>query len=100
MEEVKEQPKLLRTVLRSDVYNRLLNLAQALETGRGHWDFGVAIERLLDEHQLILKLFDLDERMNMLERMIDEGLEGEKKTDNPLGLIGKRFKESDKNGKD
>jgi hypothetical protein len=38
----------LRTVVRKDVYERLKDFAQQYSTGQGNWDFGVAVQILLD----------------------------------------------------
>lgn len=43
-------PVFLRTVIRRDVYDRLKSFAMEYETGRGDWDFGVAIQLLLDSY--------------------------------------------------
>ena len=66
----KEGSKLLRTILRADVYDRLENYAKSLGTGRGHWDFGVAIERLLDWATLDEKFMLINERLIQLETKI------------------------------
>ena len=52
VQEEKSQVKciFLRTVLREDVYNRLKDIAQEYSTGQGHWDFGVAIQVLLESY--------------------------------------------------
>lgn len=38
----------MRTIIKPDVYDRLKEFALRYSTGRGNWDFGVAIEILLD----------------------------------------------------
>jgi len=38
----------LRTVLRKDVHDRLKEFALRSSTGQGNWDFGVAVQILLD----------------------------------------------------
>lgn len=38
----------LRTVIKQVTYDRLKEIAQNYSTGQGHWDFGVAIQILLD----------------------------------------------------
>lgn len=40
----------LRTVMKKDVYERLTQYAKTYSTGRGHWDFGVAVQLLLDHY--------------------------------------------------
>ena len=41
----------IRTVVRQDTYDRLKEFAQRYSTGRGDWDFGVAIQILLDFYE-------------------------------------------------
>lgn len=41
----------LRTVIRKDVYDRLKQFAQQYSTGRGDWDFGVAVQVLLEHYE-------------------------------------------------
>ena len=38
----------LRTVIRKDVHDRLKEFAKLYSTGQGNWDFGVAVQILLD----------------------------------------------------
>lgn len=47
-DKAKVESVFMRTVLRKDVYERLREFAQQYSTGQGHWDFGVAIQFLLD----------------------------------------------------
>lgn len=61
----KETAKYLRTLLRSDVYDRLMAYAKTLSTGMDKWDIGVAIERLLD-------FAVINERINEIEFRIME----------------------------
>ena len=44
-------PVLLRTILKREVYDELKDFAQEYSTARGYWDFGVAIQLLLEEHK-------------------------------------------------
>jgi hypothetical protein len=67
-----------RTILKEDVYNRLEGYAKTLATGRGHWDFGVAIERLLDLSCIEEQLIMLDNRLIILE---SNDMESEVKTE-------------------
>lgn len=41
----------MRTVIKANVYDRLKEFAQRYSTGRGNWDFGVAMEILLDFYE-------------------------------------------------
>jgi|SRR3990167_1765108 len=44
-------PVFLRTVLKRETYDRLKFFAKGFTTGRGDWDFGVAIQILLDNYE-------------------------------------------------
>lgn len=50
-ERTTERSVAVRTVIKESVYKRLKEFAQKYSTGRGDWDFGVAIEILLDHHE-------------------------------------------------
>lgn len=63
--------KYLRTLLRSDVYDRLEEYAKSLKTGYDKWDFGVAIERLLDTMDLNYIINDHELRLHDLETKED-----------------------------
>lgn len=59
----------LRTVIKKEVYDRLKALAQLYSTGQGNWDFGVAIQVLLDfydESRLGLQSDKLDMIIGLL----------------------------------
>ena len=60
--EDKEQVEsiFLRTILKKETYSRLQQFAKSYSTGQGHWDFGVAIQVLLDEHDNNRKLMNED----------------------------------------
>ena len=49
--EENENGKFLRTVLRKDVHDRLTDHAKHFTTGTGKWDYGVAIQHLIDFHK-------------------------------------------------
>lgn len=94
-------PKLLHTLLRHDVYDRLLAFAKQMSTGRGHWDFGVVIEYLLNNLEYSQRISELEARLDLIENEKLEKQVTQQKPHNPYGLIGKRFKERDggeKNG--
>lgn len=60
----------LRTVLKKEVHDRLKDFAMAYSTGQGNWDFGVAIQILLDhydESKLGLQAEKLDHILGMLQ---------------------------------
>ena len=61
----------LRTVLRKDVYDRLKDFAQHYSTGQGHWDFGVAVQILLDYFDNS-KLSIQNEKLDMIIGMLSE----------------------------
>ena len=48
--KVSNDPVFLRTVIKKEVYEELREIAQEYSTGNGHWDFGVAIQILLDNY--------------------------------------------------
>ena len=52
IKEVKSEVEsvFLRTVIKQDIYDRLKLLAKEYSTGQGNWDFGVAIQVLLDQY--------------------------------------------------
>jgi len=79
----------LRTVLKKDVYNRLKDFAQQYSTGQGHWDFGVAVQILLDyfdSSKLSLQNEKLDMIMSMLSK--EEKEEEAPKEDEYMELLG------------
>jgi len=83
----------LRTVVKKDVHERLRNFAQRYSTGQGHWDFGVAVEILLDYHDES-KLGKQNEKLDfILNTLVPEDVL-EKKEDEPkyMELLG-GFKE-------
>lgn len=60
-----EQGRVLRTILKPAVYDRLEEFAKRYSTGRGDWDFGVAIEILLDMKDES-KVVVLNDKMDMI----------------------------------
>jgi len=66
--------EILRTILKKDVKDRLTLFAKSLSTGMDKWDYGVAIERLLDDRELI---FQIDELKNRIEELELKDLEKE-----------------------
>lgn len=100
MEEI--ESRLLHTTLKQDVYNRLMLYSQSLKTGRGHWDIGVAIERLLDYGEVFERMQFLETRIDMLESgnyLTDQNTNKEVKRDNPSLLGGHKVyaEEGEKN---
>lgn len=80
---------MIRTILKESVHDRLKALAQQYQTGRGDWDFGVAIEILLDfwEQSKLGQLNDkLDFLISFLENKEEPGKKDEK--EEVLELLG------------
>jgi len=77
----------LRTVIKKEVYEELKDLAQSYSTGRGDWDFGVAIQILLQyvkESKQAIQSEKLDMILSMLQPQEEPG-EKEEKTMELLG---------------
>ncbi len=73
----------LRTLLKNNVYERLKEFAQVYSTGRGDWDFGVAIQILLDhydESKLGIQAEKIDHILSVVTRL-DKGEEPPKEED-------------------
>lgn len=90
--EENEQSKFLRTVLRKDVYARLETLAQEYSTGYGKWDFGVAIQRLLDfyeEHSTVAQINGkLDVLLSQAYALEQEQVQDEVKEEKGIEMLG------------
>lgn len=90
-QEDKQKPKgiMIRTVIKESVYNRLQALAQQYQTGRGDWDFGVAIEILLDFWEQS-KLGQINDKLDFLISSLESKEEPEKKEEKEdvLELLG------------
>ena len=101
MKEEKEDAVFMRTMLRKDVHDRLKQYAQSLSSGLGFWDFGVAIERLLDYQNIEARIAVLEEQQKQIDLLLlqQEMKEDdkEKETKYKHTFLGKRGKE---NGKD
>ena len=63
---MEDKGKFLRTVVKNDVYDRLENFSKQFETGRGHWDIGVAIQILLDFYEYHHSTTDIHGKLDML----------------------------------
>jgi len=50
-EKVEEDSIFFRTVLKKSVFDKLQAIAQMFSTGRGHWDYGVAIQVLIEQYE-------------------------------------------------
>ena len=79
-DNAKVETVFLRTVFRKDVHDRLKDFAQQYSTGQGNWDFGVAVQILLDyfdNSKLSLQNDKLDMIMAMLSEQKEEPQEEE-----------------------
>ena len=63
--KTKEDSVLLRTVVKKGVYDKLRVIAQSYSTGQGHWDFGVAIQLLIDCYEQT-RLQNQNEKLDMV----------------------------------
>ena len=88
MKQGSSKGKYLRTVLREDIYERLEDFAKSLSTGQGHWDFGVAIERLMDNQDIFVSLCDLNMRVTALESKPPEEKKEQEKEKETVSLLG------------
>ena len=68
-EKTAEDSVFMRTVVKKEVYDRLKEVAQRYSTGRGNWDFGVAIEILLD-HYDESKLGQVSDKVDLILAMM------------------------------
>ena len=66
MVEESENGKFLRTVLTKDIYDRLTAFAQSYATGIGKWDYGVAIQILLDFHEQHSTVAQINGKLDVL----------------------------------
>ena len=79
--KAKVESVFMRTVLKKEVYDRLRTLAQEYSTGQGHWDFGVAIQILLD-------FYDSNKQEHKLDAILDLLQEPENKEEEMIELLG------------
>ena len=64
--EESDNGKFLRTVLRKDVYDRLTVFAQSYSTGIDKWDYGVAIQILLDFYEQHSTIAQINGKLDVL----------------------------------
>lgn len=64
----------LRTLLKKSVHDRLKAFALRYSTGRGDWDYGVAIEVLLDNYEQS-QLSSLNEKIEFIASILADKLE-------------------------
>ena len=106
-EEVKREvgPKsiYLRTLVREDVLDRLTCFAQQYSNGMKKWDYGVAIQVLLDffdYHKRQLGIVELDAKIDLLMENLVDNTRKDEKEEPPkkyMELLG-GYKEEIKNG--
>jgi hypothetical protein len=87
-EQNKVESVFLRTVLRKDVHDRLKEFAQRFSTGQGNWDFGVAVQILLDfydESQMGMQADKIDMILHLLS---NKGNEEQPKEEEMIELLG------------
>lgn len=95
MKHIKEESKFLRTLLRADIAERLEIYAKSLQTGMGKWDYGVAIERLLDNLEFVQEVSILQQRIDELEVLLLNSSslnKEEKQTEDEEQLLGRHAK--------
>lgn len=81
----------LRTVIRKDVYDRIKEFALRFSTGRGDWDFGVAVQILLDlyEESKIQRISDkLDMILGVVSQRTPEDMAKDKTEKKYQKLLG------------
>ena len=67
-----EVPMVLRTLLRKDVHDKLTSFALNFKTGRDHWDYGVAIQVLLDFYEYHNKIATVQEVAMKLDYLLEQ----------------------------
>lgn len=66
MVEESDNGRFLRTVLRKDIYDRLTAFAQSYSTGINKWDYGVAIQILLDFYEQHSTVAQINGKLDVL----------------------------------
>lgn len=64
--------KFLRTVIRTDVHDRLTAVAQSFRTGANKWDYGVAIQFLLDFYEQHSSVAQINQKLDAIVSLIQE----------------------------
>ena len=67
-----EQGVFLRTVLRKDLHDELTEFAKLYSTGRGNWDYGVAIQFLLDFYSQHSTIAQVNQKLDVIAEMISQ----------------------------
>jgi hypothetical protein len=66
----KSASRTVYTSLTGETHSRLTAFAQTLQSGRGHWDYGVAIKYLLDFHEQNVRQASLNEVSTKLDYLL------------------------------
>ena len=69
--------KFLRTVVRKDVFDRLTAVAQSFRTGGNNWDYGVAIQFLLDFYEQHSSVAQINMKLDAIVSLMQEQPEQE-----------------------
>jgi hypothetical protein len=96
-EKTKEDSVFLRTVLKRETYNRLQAFAKQYATGQGHWDFGVAIQVLLDNFENNRKALQ-DDKLNYIISVLEQPIQEQEtpKQEEYIEMLGgKRIKKGE-----
>jgi hypothetical protein len=72
-----ESGKFLRTVIRTDVHDRLTAVAKSFRTGGDKWDYGVAIQILLDFYEQHSSVAQINQKLDAIVTLIQEQPEEE-----------------------
>ena len=87
-----EDAKYFSTVLRKDVYGRLTEFAKSYQTGMGYWDYGVAIQFLLDFYEQNSSTAQTNVKLDIVMSMLEDLKEApviqqeNKKEEEPAGI--------------
>ena len=76
MQKNVELPKdavVFRTFLTKEVHEEFTSFAQSFATGRGHWDYGVAIQFLLEHWKAYRNTPSVQELSAKLDFLIEQG---------------------------
>lgn len=77
----------LRTIIKRDSYNKLRDLAKSYATGQGHWDFGVAIQLLLENYENV-QVQSQSEKMDLILQLMTQQDEEEEQPSDEIEMLG------------
>jgi hypothetical protein len=79
----------LRTVLRKDIFDKLTTFAKLYSTGIGKWDYGVAIQILLDFFEQHSTVAQINGKLDfLLSSVTNEVEEQPKKEETHIEMLG------------